>query len=530
MMKKLCLIYISCCLILSALPMHVCAAEKGTFLEGCRPEEGKLQIYCSDIVPEEETAEGCEVSLGGQALTVLSVESEKEHHTPVTYFCLADVSGSMRTEQMAQAKEALLAVVDGMKDGDNMAVGTLGNQTQTSGFLTDKEKMREAVEALEAGREDTNLYAGIVESIRVLQTDTAVNPRKCLIILSDGEDDQKTGITQKEAEKAVTDSSIPVYTVATLKDAGNEAGIENAKLLGSFARMSTGGAHFAPVLDDSTGEQAGQSVILAMEAGFVVSAELPGTIPDKEEALLRMVYTSADNTVYEDTLKIYTEDLGIETAGEPEPEPKPDPELEPDPEPDPDPDPGLDPDPDPDPEPKIQLQVMLPWLAGAAAALIIVIIVVIVLVKKKKKQNDREDGWSEDSLEDTYTESVPESVDIPRTEAVSRPAQKTVPVYELRLYAIGYNTIVHTIRLEQGRKMTVGRNGKADIILDSEDKKLSGVQCSMQWDGGKLYVWDMDSTNGTFVNGVSIKSMGRVAVHEGETIRMGSYEYRVGRR
>ena len=133
---------------------------------------------------------------------------------------------------MAQAKEALLAVVDGMKDGDNMAVGTLGNQTETSGFLTDREALRGVVEALEAGREDTNLYAGIVESIKALRTDASVNPRKCLVILSDGEDDQKTGITKDEAAKAVTDSGIPVFTVATLRSAGDEAGVSHAKLLG----------------------------------------------------------------------------------------------------------------------------------------------------------------------------------------------------------------------------------------------------------------------------------------------------------
>ena len=98
------------------------------------------------------------------------------------------------------------------------------------------------------------------------------------------------------------------------------------------------------------------------------------------------------------------------------------------------------------------------------------------------------------------------------------------------MYAIGYSDIVRTIRLEQGRKVTVGRNDKADVILDREDKKLSGIQCGMLWEDGKLYVWDMDSTNGTFVNGVPIKSMGRVVVHDGETIRVGSYEYRVGRR
>lgn len=522
-MKKLRLVFASCFLMLAAMPANVWASENGAFLEGCSTVEGTLQIYCSDIVPEEETAEGCAVSLGGQELTVLSVESEKEQHTPVTYYCLADVSGSMGQEQMAQVREALLAVTEGLQDGDNMVIGTLGNQTQTSGFLTDKEEVRRRVEALEAGKEDTNLYAGIVESIRVLQSDTAVHPRKCLIILSDGEDDQKTGIVQQEAEKAVTDSSIPVYTVAALKDAADEDGIAHAKLLGSFARMSTGGAHFAPVFDDSTGEQAGQSILLGMEEGFVVSAELPSDMPDKDEMLLRVVYTSGDNAVYEDTLTVYAEDLGIEAE-----EQGALPESETETEPEPESESGQE------TEPESRVQDILPWLVGAAAALIIIIVLVIVCVKKKQKDNSIEEQTEERPKDTSDAMPLTELVKQSGTGAITKPLPETkavpLPAYELHLYAIGYAEIVHTLRLEQGRKVTVGRNGKADIVLDSTDKKLSGVQCSMQWDGAKLYVWDMDSTNGTYVNGVSIKGMGRVAVHAGETIRMGSYEYRIGRR
>lgn len=508
MMKKSWLVFVGCLLMLLTAPMRAQASENGNFLENYQAEEGVLKVYCADIVQGEESAENCKLTLGGQELQIVSAESDSAQHTPVTYYCLADVSGSMGQEQMTQVREALLAVIAGMQDGDNMVIGTLGNQTQTSGFLTDQEELRRIAEALEAGKEDTNLYAGIVESIRVLQTDTAVNPRKCLIILSDGEDDQKTGITQAEAEAAIEQSSIPVYTVAALKDAGNEAAVSNAKLLGSFARMSTGGVHFAPVLDDITGEQAGQSIILAVEEGFVVSTKLPEKIPDKDELLLRMVYTSEDNTVYEDTLNVYAEDLTMGIVGESDSDET---DEEEQPEPEPEPEPELTPEPEPEPE-----QAILPWLIGGASVLLALIVLIIVLMKKKKK-NTEEAEQNGESQRETVTAPLREKKSV------------SVPSYELRLYAIGYTEIVHTLRLEQGRKVTIGRNGKADIILDSNDKKLSGVQCRMQWEDGKLYVWDMDSTNGTFVNGVSIKAMGRVVVHEGDTIRMGSYEYRVGR-
>lgn len=505
-MKKTWLVFAGCLLMLLTAPMRALASENGRFLENYQAEEGVLKVYCTDIVQGEESAESCKLTLGGQDLQIVSVESDKAQHTPVTYYCLADISGSMGQVQMTQVREALLAMIEGMQDGDNMVIGTLGNQTQTSGFLTDQEELRRIAEALEAGKEDTNLYAGIVESIRVLQTDTAVNPRKCLIILSDGEDDQKTGITKGEAETAIEEASIPVYTIAALKDAGNEAAVSNAKLLGSFARMSTGGAHFTPVLDDITGEQAGQSILLAVEEGFVVSAKLPEEIPDKDELLLRMVYTSEDNTVYEDTLNVYAEDLNMGIVGETnsdaaDKEGQTEPESNPEPIPEPDSEPATEPE-----------QIILPWLVGGAAVLLVLIVLIIVLVKKKKKNTAEAEQTGESPADISYTESAGDSYSQAEGETVTEPLREkksvSVPSYELRLYAIGYTEIEHTFRLEQGRKVTVGRNGKADIILDSNDKKLSGVQCRMQWEDGKLYVWDMDSTNGTFVNGVSIKAMG----------------------
>lgn len=507
MKKRLIAAGCSLLLVLSGA-VGILASENGRFLEGCREEGGQLSIFCADIVPGEERIDDFKISLGGQEMEPVSLEWENEIHTPVTYYCLVDVSGSMNEEQMSQTKETLSAIADGLLDGDNMVIGTLGNQTDAGDFLTEPEEIKETIEALAAGGEDTNLYQGICESIRILESDPGVNPRKCLLILSDGKDDQKTGITKGEAEKAVAEASIPVYTVAVLRDAPDEEAIDNAKLLGSFARMSAGGAHFAPKLDGITAAEAGTAIRSQRENGFVVTAKLPDTLPDKDEMLLRMVYTSAEGAVYEDTLKLYAEDLtGVFQSEEQEADTEerlPEPLL---------------------PEPSSSLS---PWLIAAIAAAVLLVLAVLTAVhlrKRKRKENPdgRKDGSEENSAAVTAVTSG-------EAAPVSGTKERSVRVLELRLYAIGYSGIGHTLRLEEGKEMTVGRNGKADIILDPKDPKLSGVHCEMKWENGKVYIRDMDSKNGTFVNGIPIRTIGRVAVHTGETIRMGSYEYRVEER
>ena len=57
-MKKFYILLISGLLVFAGLPVRALAAENGAFLEGYASEEGKLKVYCSDIVPEEETAAG----------------------------------------------------------------------------------------------------------------------------------------------------------------------------------------------------------------------------------------------------------------------------------------------------------------------------------------------------------------------------------------------------------------------------------------------------------------------------------------
>ena len=242
----------------------------------------------------------------------------------------------------------------------------------------------------------------------------------------------------------------------------------------------------------------------------MVTAKLPDTLPDKDEMLLRMVYTSAEGVVHEDTLKLYAEDLtGVFQSEEQEADteerlPQPEPSL---------------------PEPSSSLS---PWLIAAIAAAVLLVLAVLTAVcLRRRKRKENPDGRKDEPEENSAAvtaEASGEAASVPGTK------ERSVRILELRLYAIGYSGIGHTLRLEEGKEMTVGRNGKADIILDPKDPKLSGVHCEMKWENGKVYIRDMDSKNGTFVNGIPIRTIGRVVVHTGETIRMGSYEYRVEER
>lgn len=521
--------YISVLLLLGALFFSSIPAEasSGGFLEGYETEEGQMKLFCD--IPEngEAAAEETQfaVTLSSQELPALGITTAGEEHTPMTFYCLVDVSGSMGQEQMDQAKAVLTAISQGMNENDNMVISSLGNQLSDSGFLSDKNAINAEIQNLQIGNEDTNLYAGIVKSIDILKTDIRVNPKKCLLILSDGQDDQKSGITQSEAEQAVLDSSIPIYTVATLPSDPSGGQLEFAKLLGSFARISVGGIHYAPVVDGTDASSVGQAILQKERNCVVLTLDTSQVDAEgKDILLLRVIYTAKDQTVLEDTMEIFSEDLKIAEAPDTEEgaEPGSEPESEPE---EPEPEPAREPEPEPESEPDHRL-----WIAIGVLAVLVIIagILAVFFAKKKKgeKLSAEESGAGDFGVED-YEEKKADEIEPSKEDGQAEQKENRRIVYEVRFTAIGYENICRTLQMEEGRVMTLGRDKRSELILNPEDKRLSGVHCKVCCEKNQFNIQDMDSRNGTFVNGVPIRNLGMTAVENGHTARMGSYEYRI---
>lgn len=69
----------------------------------------------------------------------------------------------------------------------------------------------------------------------------------------------------------------------------------------------------------------------------------------------------------------------------------------------------------------------------------------------------------------------------------------------------------------------VGRSKICNLYFD--DKKMSRQHFALEWDGQDMYVTDLDTTNGTFLNGVKINK--RRQLKQGDTISAGSVELTV---
>ena len=81
-----------------------------------------------------------------------------------------------------------------------------------------------------------------------------------------------------------------------------------------------------------------------------------------------------------------------------------------------------------------------------------------------------------------------------------------------------------TFRIRPGNIKTVGRAPRADFIVDAT--LVSRVHCRLSAGADVLEVTDLDSTNGTFVNGARVK---RALLNDGDRLGVGRVELVVSR-
>lgn len=526
-------------------------AGLNTFLQGYRAEEGKIEVYCSNLeaaAGEEIKPELFTASVSGQPVEITEITTVGERKEGITFYCLVDVSGSMNNEQMAQAKDVLYAICEGLEGDDNMVVGELGTTLEVSEFLTDKEKIRGLIDALTADEDYTALYDAVIDSISALQSNKSCNPKKCLVLISDGDNKTVIGRTRQEALDAVEDSRIPMYTVAALRNSRTRQQIEYAENLGAFARQSAGGKDYVPRVDNMEASETGKDILQDTRGGQILMIDVAGVKAEREEVLLSIGFDAGED-VYTDTIYLYASDLPVleeepssESGEEGEdtlPEPSGSEESED----------SEETSSEEETEPGslgefISENLILVCAVGAGALLLmIVLVVVIVSAGKKKKKRALAEAEAARAAEEAAraeAEAARAAEEAARAEEEARreaamaaesvpeePKPPAGPCYEVKFIAVGYENIVFVLHIPEEKTLTVGRNSKADLVLNSEDRRLSSVHFRARCMQGVMNVWDADSQNGTFVNGVPIKQIGMATVQNNDLLRVGGYEYRI---
>lgn len=285
------------------------------YLENYSAEPGELFLIVNHNKKEEIVTERTvfSVVLGKESLSVTDVNTVEELNENISMLCLVDVSGSLDESRMEDIKNILKSLTDNLRDGDNMCIVAMGKTLYSEGFLTDKEAIRSQISSLAVSKEDTNLYQGVVESIKTLQQNTDVHTKRSLLIFSDGAEDSIDGITREEVNTAIKESHIPVYTVGLPQNVSNQKLLDNVKLLGSFARISEGGIHYVPKLENMDTEQVALDIWSDMMNSFILTVDTSQKMAYGQEMMLQVTLTDENGQNSVDNMNVLDSELILET-------------------------------------------------------------------------------------------------------------------------------------------------------------------------------------------------------------------------
>ena len=483
--------------------------------------QGEIKIFVNNTT-REINKDNLMVKMNNQQLNIMDIQSVDLEVIPTTYYCLVDISGSLDKNRMAEIRKILDTFVQQMKDVDNMCVTKFADHFETTGFTGDKAILSEFISKIEVTNEDTNLYAHVKDSLEALKNDPAVHTNKCLIILSDGADEQETGITMDEAITMVKDSDIPVYTVAMLKQKSSEKQLESAKILGSFARSSAGGIHYAPMIEEIPYETICTLIKESMGNTYITTCELKDIELADNNAEVQVSYKDAEGQQYFNDKSIPTEKLKEFVVYTPVVE-----EVVVEPE---------------EPVEEVVVEVheeiieleddsdlilgMAPWLFYTILGVLVVIIIVsfiLILISNKKNKEAAKKGPEKAEF------NMPPTNIINPINVNSEVQHREVPISQPKRGT----KVTLTFMKGNGKDLTlniqdtcrIGRDkSKCDFAIEN-DKSLSSLHCTLSFKGKDLYITDEKSTNGCFVNGVPVD--GEHKLEKDDILFIGSSEYRV---
>jgi VWFA-related protein len=406
---------------------------------------------------------------------------------------LVDVSKSLKPEQFAQIRSALLQWTEKMGDKDRAAIVTFGESVKTAqDFTADKAALKAKIGELALADLHTRLNEGLMRALDLGRRDDADLPRRRVIVtLTDGIADAAGESTREDTLARIKEEPVPIYAIgfaaASVAASDKDKGF---KLLGAFAHAS-GGSFVA----------AGSKPLEQ------IYAELNGNIHEANLLLLDCATCPGDGRAYPLRVKLQADKRVLTATSEVRLAPSAAPPVR------------------PVSAQSAPVQAVAPvsveslpiwvWLAGGVG----VVAVLVFLLSRRKKAVPVLPPAPAPTPESGPAQTVAAPVDLSATALL-----KDRPSIPVQLTAVSGAHRGREWRTDVGAETVIGRSASCAVVID-DDSEISSKNSVLSAEGGLLFVDDLGSTNGTAINGSPIK--GRRRVSDGDLILVGRTELRL---
>ncbi|MCF8031873.1 MAG: FHA domain-containing protein [Desulfarculaceae bacterium] len=449
--------------------------------------------------------------LDGDPLKISSVAPFEKSGRGVAYTLALDVSKTMAGAPFSRAMEDIKKLINGLGPKDRLAVIAFGDLVSVvSDFSGNKNELLAKVEQIKPTSLKTLYFSGVKSALELNQRyDDDLPSYRAIIVVSDGKD-EGSGITLEDLLDLNRRAGIPIYCLGYTR-------IEPQYLDGLKRLSDLNGGFF--MKDPAARENGGlfRKIKQAIDQQLVVSCQDAQGRADGSDHVLQLVYSQGQINVAAEK-HIYFD------RAEPLPEPPA----------------GL--------AAKIkhysrQVLVFLhlptgkywQWGLFAAACLFLAIVLVLclwLLLGRKGKELPAEGDQGQDahghSTTDAITkqdtrsgETIPSGQGGNLSTPTVEPEPEEQPVLEFVALTGPQKGSSFKHRIPPGG-LTIGRRGTQWDIPDDE---VSKRHCQISWTGHRFLITDTDSSNGTILNGVPVRTP--EALDNGSTIEIGKSKYRV---
>ncbi len=426
-----------------------------------------LNLPSASVIKPEQFS----VSVGSKPASVVSIDGYRQTGEGVAYIFLVDISKSLQAQQFQHIKQALQHWSNAMGDQDRAALLTFGNKVQQIlPFSADHERLSSAIAELSATDHETSLYQGLLEAMNLVRQQSPDLPaRRAIVVLSDGMDDTVSGVSVDDIISQSREYQTPIYSIGFAAPPINAAKRQGLKIMGTLAHQSGGFFVQADAEQIDTAYQQQQQHILQ---AYRMQINCPDCQADGQSYRLSLTWNDGQHLLSD----------GLDLRLLPQHTAKPSASLRPE---------------------STDLPVaLLIFSIGVCAFLI-----GLFMVYRQRLAKPEQDVYQ------------PEPIIQPV--AVSA---KPLPGFPVKLTVVTGLQKGQSFQLPVGEHTSLGRGSQCDLSLD-QDVEISTQHAALQYLAGTLSIRDLNSTNGTLINGVPIHNT--FPLKSGDLILLGRTELRI---
>lgn len=425
-----------------------------------------LDIWLNLPAGAEKNREQFTVSVGPHPAKVIAIDPFQNTGEGVGYIFLVDISKSLHSRQLVQIKRSLRHWLEGMTPHDQAALITFGHQVNhAQEYTTDRFKLNNAIDMLAATDMETSLYQGLLEAINLGRgQEPGLPSRRAIVVLSDGIDDSLAGVSVDEVFKQSREYRVPIYSIGFTPPPINEEKRDGLKVLGMLSRQS--GGHFVQAHPEQL-DVAYQKQQQLIAQAYRLRLDCAACVADGQMQHISLTWSDGQKTL-NDGLDMRL--LPARSGGKQQSAAQP--------------------------------AAGWPILPFAIAVPAFLLGLMLVYRQRLARTN-------------------------PASPAVNPPPAPVAPPVAGRTVKL---TVVAGVRkgrvyqLNIAEQAILGRAGTCDLCLN-DDVEISNQHVLLQLNNGKLSGRDLNSTNGTLVNGVPIHN--DYPLRAGDLLLLGRTELRV---